>query len=385
MIRLKHLPIVLKLIYRNRTRSILTVLGVAVAMFLFCAVQSMQKGVRRATEVSANDTTLVVYRENRYCPFSSRLPQHYQSRIESIDGVVSAVPVRILVSNCRASLDVVTFRGVGEAEFIEHYVPKFEIIDGSPQEWERRTDAAFVGESLANRRGIVVGQTFSAAGIDVYIAGIFRSDEPQDQNAAYSHLSFIQEAVNKGGTGGVVTQFNVKVTDPSLLEPVAAAIDEEFAHDQDPTFTSPEKAFVARAATDILQIVGFAGWLGWGALAAVFALVANAIVLAVQNRIRDHAILQTLGYSGGLIAQLIVVEGLLLGLLGGAIGAAAAFATVRMGRFSMTMEGLNVEIASDASILITGLAISIILGMLAGLFPAWQASRREIAACFRAA
>jgi putative ABC transport system permease protein len=384
MIRLKHWPFVLKHIYRHRTRSILTILGVAVAMFLYCAVQAMQEGVRAATEVSANDTTLVVYRENRYCPFSSRLPQHYQSRIESIPGVVSAVPVRILVSNCRASLDVVTFRGVGTDAFLENYVPKFDLLKGSAEEWERRTDAALVGESLAARRGITVGQRLSAAGITVYVAGIFRSDEPQDQNVAYTHLSFVQEAAQRGGTGGVVTQFNVKVDDPSRLEAVSTAIDEEFATAQDPTFTSPEKEFVARAATDILQIVQFASWLGWGALAAVFALVANAIVLAVQDRVRDHAILQTLGFSSGLIARLIITEGLVMGLLGGGLGAIAAYVLVSQGRFSLTMEGLNVEIASDPSILFVGLIVSVLLGVVAGLIPAWQASRREIAACFRA-
>jgi putative ABC transport system permease protein len=384
MIRFKHLPFVFKHVYRHRTRSLLTVLGVGVAMFLYCAVQAMQKGVEASTQVSANDTTLVVYRENRYCPFSSRLPQHYGSRIEAIDGVVSAVPVRILVSNCRASLDVVTFRGVGREEFLAHYVPKFDIIRGSAEEWERRSDAALVGQSLAARRGIDVGQRLSAAGITVYVAGIFRSDEPQDQNVAYTHLSFVQEAAERGGTGGVVTQFNVKVDDPARLDSVARAIDAEFANDQEPTFTSPEKAFVARAATDILQIVEFASWLGWGALAAVFALVANAIVLAVQDRVRDHAILQTLGFSGGLIARLIITEGLLLGLIGGGLGALAAYLFVSRGRFSMTMEGLNVEIASDPSILFTGLVMSILLGVVAGLIPAWQASRREIASCFRA-
>ncbi len=384
MIRPKHWPVVFKHIYRHRTRSMLTILGVAVAMFLYCAVQAMQQGVRAATEVTAQDTTLVVYRENRYCPFSSRLPQHYKSRIESIPGVLSAVPVRILVSNCRTSLDVVTFRGVESNAFVGHYVPKFELLEGSAADWEYRSDAALIGESLATRRGIKVGQQLTAAGITVYVAGIFRSDEPQDQNVAYTHLSFVQEAAERGGTGGIVTQFNVKVDDPAQLDVVANAIDTEFASDQEPTFTSPEKAFVARAATDILHLVSFASWLGWGALVAVFALVANAIVLAVQERIRDHAIFQTLGYSSGLIGRLIITEGLVLGIIGGGCGAGAAYLFVSQGRFSMTMEGLNIEIASDPSILFVGLAISVVIGTVAGLIPAWQASRREIAACFRA-
>jgi putative ABC transport system permease protein len=116
----------------------------------------------------------------------------------------------------------------------------------------------------------------------------------------------------------------------------------------------------------------------------VFGLIANAIVLSVQSRVRDHAVLQTLGFSGGLIAQLIVAEGLVMGVVGGCLGAAGAYLMVSQGRFSLTMEGLNIEVASSPSILLTGLVISVLMGVVAGLVPAWQASRREIASCFRA-
>ena len=384
MFPFRFIPLVLKHIVRHRARSLLTIAGVAIAMFLFCTVQAMQSGVTAATEVTAADTTLVVYRENRFCPFTSRLPQHYQARIEQVPGVRSVTPMRILVSNCRASLDVVTFRGVPQEQFVEHYIEGMRIVEGSIDEWTRRSDAALVGESLAARRNIKVGDRFSAAGITVYVAGVVGSDEPQDRNVAYTHLPFIQEAAQRGGTGGIVTQFNVKVEDPEQLDTVAKAIDAEFARDQEPTSTHPEKAFVARAASDVVEIVNFASWLGWGALAAVFALVANAIILAVQDRVRDHAVLQTLGYSGTLIGGLIIAEGVVIGVVGGLVGAVLAFVVVSQGRFSLTMEGLNVEIAADPMIVLLGLGMSVALGVLAGLVPAWQASRREIATCFRA-
>lgn len=384
MIPLRFIPLVVKQITRHRVRSLLTIVGVGIAMFLFCTVQAMQSGVEAATHVTATDTTLVVYRENRYCPFTSRLPQHYQRRIEAIPGVASVVPMRIHVSNCRASLDVVTFRGVPEEPFVLHQASEFDLLAGSIDEWTRRGDAALVGETLASRRGIDVGDRFSAAGITVYVAGIIASDEPQDRNVAYTHLPFIQEATQRGGTGGIVTQFNVKVNDPARLESVAGAIDAEFASDQEPTSTYAEKAFVARAASDVLEIVSFASWLGWGALAAVFALVANAIVLSVQDRIRDHAVLQTLGYSGSLIGRLVVAEGTLMGLIGGLLGAVAAYIVIRRGSYSLSMEGTNVEVVSDPMIILVGLGMSALLGVLAGLMPAWQASRREIASCFRA-
>ncbi|HEV2296048.1 MAG TPA: ABC transporter permease [Tepidisphaeraceae bacterium] len=384
MFALKFIPLVVKQVVRHRTRTLLTVGGVAMAMFLFCAVQAMQAGVKEATETTAKDTTLVVYRQNRFCPATSRLPQYYGDRIAKIPGVVSVVPMKIVVTNCRTSLDVITFRGVPEDQFVEKYAPTFNVIDGSATGWQSRTDAALVGETLANRRGWKVGDQFDAVGITAYVAGIIRSDQPQDQNVAYVHLDFIQRASGDRKLG-VVTQFNVKVADPAQLESVAAAIDAEFARDSEPTQTSAEKAFVARAAADVVSLVGFTKWLGWGSLAAVLALVANAIVLSVQDRIREHAVLQTLGFNGRLIAMLIVAEGLLLGLMGGLLGVAVALAVLRWGQFSISSEGLSIQMSAGLSVIVTGLIVSATLGVLAGLVPAVQASRREITSCFRAA
>jgi putative ABC transport system permease protein len=392
----KFVPVVVKQLWRHRVRSVLTLGGVAIAMFLFITVQTMQDGVRRATEAAAGDTTLVVYRANRFCPATSRLPEHYVRRIEEIPGVVSALPVKIVVNNCRASLDVITFRGVPGEDLLGEeraggdraggggWADRWKFLEGSIEEWRRRSDAAVVGEALARRRGFKVGQSFDSSGVTVTVAGIVRSPEPQDQNVAYVHLDFLQRAAGKGGGLGVVTQFTVRVDDPAKMGAVAAAIDEAFRTEADPTTTRPEKAFVAQAGADIVEIVKFTRWLGWGCLAAVLALVANAIVLSVQDRIREHAVLQTLGFRPGLVARLIVSEGMLIGLVGGAIGTGAALAVVHLGQFSLSQEGLSITLGASWSVLVWGLAISTGVGVAAGLAPAWRAGRREIAGCFRA-
>src|SRR5688500_15606746 len=194
MVSPKYIPLVVKQVVRHPTRTLLTVAGVATAMFLFCAVQAMQAGVEAATEQTAADTTLVVYRENRFCPAASRLPEHYADRIAKVPGVVSVVPMRIEVTNCRTSLDVVTFRGVPPAAFERHYAPSLEVISGSVADWAARSDAVLLGETLARRRGLSVGDRFDAFGMTVHVAGVIRSDEPQDLNVGYVHLPFLQQS-----------------------------------------------------------------------------------------------------------------------------------------------------------------------------------------------
>ena len=377
-------PLVWKQILRSPIRSSLTIAGIGVAMFLFTTVETMRAGVEAATTEQAGDATLIVYRENRFCPFSSRLPQYYGDRIERIDGVRDVVPMQIHVSNCRASLDVVTFRGIPEEDFKTILKGGNQISSGSVADWNRRSDAALVGESLAIRRGIKVGDRFSAAGITVYVAGILSSDQPQDRNVAYVHLPFLQETIIRGGTGGIVTQFNVNVTDPTKMEEVAASIDAEFRHDEHPTTTRSEKAFVGRAARDIVELVSFAGWIGWASLATVLALIGNAIILSMRDRIRDHAVLRTLGWTGPLLAWMVLLEGAILGFFGGILGGVGAELLIRFGRFSMTMEGLNVEIVSNPTLAITGTSVAVCLGILAGAVPAWRAAHTEIAQSFRA-
>ncbi|MFA9478142.1 ABC transporter permease [Phycisphaerales bacterium AB-hyl4] len=374
---------VFKQILRRPTRSGLTVVGVAIAMFLFAAVQTMQQGLETTTRQTAEDTALIVFQQGRFCASTSRLPERYGQAIAQMPGVKRVTPMRVVVSNCRAGLDVVTYRGVPAERWADEHGVTLKMLDGSLARWQQRRDAAIVGRTLAQRRGVQVGDSLEAAGVRVQVAGILDSDDPQDLNVAYVHLDFLQRAVGPDQLG-VVTQFNVQVDDPQRLDATAQAIDERFAHDEAATATSSEKGFIAQAAGDAVQLIAFTRYVGWGCLIAVLGLIANSIVLSVQDRIKEHAVLQTLGFTGGQVARLIVVESLVLGLLGGLIGCGVALWVMHAGQFALSSEGFSIPFIASPATLLWGLLISMVLGVAAGLVPAWQASRREIASCFRA-
>ena len=372
----------LKQLTRHRMRSLLTILGVAMGMFLFGTVETMQRSLRQATEINANDTTLVVYRENRFCPATSRLPEHYESTIRKIDGVKEVIPIQIVVNNCGASLDVIAFRGV-PPEHLPRYAPRLEVTNGSLEDWKKRSDSALLGRHFATRRGLKVGDRFDAAGVTVTVAGIIDSDEPQDNNVAYVHLDFLQQASTAGL--GVVTQFNVKAVSADQIERIANEIDATFATDQQPTDTKPEKAFFAQTASELIELVGFTRWLGIGAVAAVLGLVANAVLLVVRSRVKENAVLQTLGYPQRAIAVLVSIEGILLGLIGGVVGVTAAYLFLKWQSFTIGNEGLTMSIVPDIVIILRGLGVAFALGLLASLYPAWQAARKPIVQSLRAA
>ena len=360
---------------RHRLRSLLTVLGVASGMFLFTAVETLQRSLAKATEAGAADTTLVVYRQNRFCPAASRLPEHYAADIRRMEGVREVIPVKIVVNNCGASLDVITFRGVPD-ELLRRFAPEIEIIQGSEREWLRTDDGALLGEVFARRRGLKTGDRFDAAGVTVNVSGILRSPFPQDNNVAYVKLPFLQQA-SKSGLG-VVTQFNVRVHESKDLDRVAKAIDEFFRSGQEPTDTRPEKAFFAETASELIELIGFTRWLGVGAVVAVITLVANALLLIVRGRVKENAVLRTLGYPGRAIACLVVSEGGMLGLIGGVVGVGLAAAFLRWQSFTMGNEGQTLAIQPDATVVAGGVAAALLLGVVASLWPAFLAMTQPI-------
>ena len=369
-----------KQVKRHRLRSLLTLAGVATGMFLFATVETMQSSLRRATETNTEDTVLVVYRENRYCPATSRLPEYYADQIARIPGVAEVMPIQVVVNNCGASLDVIAFRGV-PPENLRNFAPEIEVVDGNFEDWARRSDAALLGINLAGRRDIRVGDQFDAAGVTVYVAALITSDGPQDNNIAYVHLPFLQQASRVGL--GVVTQFNVRIQPSHRLDSVAQAIDLHFASDAQPTDTRPEKAFFASTARELVELVSFTRWMGLAAVMAVMGLVANTVLLAVRSRVTDHAIMMTLGFPDSAIGYLVMAEGLLLGLLGGAVGVAGATAWLYWQSFTLGNEGLTLAFLPDWRVFARGTVWSLTLGFLGGIYPAWMAMRQSMASGLR--
>ena len=372
---MKLLTLATKNLTRARLRTLLTVLGVTAGMFLYAAVETMQDSLAAATEGAATDNTLIVYRENRFCPSTSRLPEHYGPTIEAIPGVKRVLPVQITVNNCGASLDVITFRGIPPGG-LKSYNLNLKVVAGSYDDFLARTDGALVGGHFAQRRGLEPGDKFEAVGVNVTVAGIIESDSPQDNNVAYVHLSFLQQASRVGL--GVVTQFNVKVASASQLEPVADAIDATFSADQQPTVTRPEKAFFAETARQMIELISFTRWLGLGAVVAVLGLVGNAVLLIVRGRTKETAVLQTLGFSRVRIAVIVLWEGLILGLLGGLLGVGAAMLFFHWQAFTLGNEGLTLALTPTVGIMGKGLVVSLALGLVASLYPAWKATSRPL-------
>jgi len=80
----KFAPYVLKSLLRHRARTLLTVSGTAVALFVFAFIGAAQQGLADMTRGKQAERTLIVFQANRFCPSTSRLPQDYEDTIEKV-------------------------------------------------------------------------------------------------------------------------------------------------------------------------------------------------------------------------------------------------------------------------------------------------------------
>ena len=246
----------------------------------------------------------------------------------------------------------------------------------------RLPDGALVGRAVARRRNIDPGDRFTIGGVTVTVAGIFTSPVPSEEDYIYTPLEFLQRQRGRSDAG-LVTQFEVVLKDGADPESVGRAIDELYRGGPVATDTRTKGVFQADSVADLAELVGFAHWLGLACVGLVLMLVATTTVMAVQDRIREHAVLRTIGLNERRVFGLVMVESFLVSLAGGAIGVAAAIAMLTFGHFSMGTEGVVIAFGPSLSVALVGLATAAGAGLLAGIVPAWQATRSEIVVALR--
>lgn len=375
-------PYVLRSLWRNRTRTVLTVSGTAVAMLVFCFVDAAREGVDRLGRRARADRTLIVFQANRFCPATSHLPEDYGPTIARVPGVADVLPIQVFTNNCRASLDVIVFHGLPPRR-----LPAARDLTLLAGDWDRfyqQHDAAVVGRAVAARRRLGVGDKFTIGKVSVTVAGVFAAEQPAAENYIYTHLDFLQRTPGLRAVGRV-TQFEVRLAEGADPQAVGAAIDDGFRAGPAPTDTRPQAAFQASSLTDVVEMIGLVQYVGYACVGLVLALVATTTMMAAQDRALEYAVLQTIGFSPPRLFRLVVAESVVMSLAGGLAGVGLAMAALFWSAPAVGAEAVTIALAPSAQLAWSGAAVSGLVGVVAGLSPGWRAARADIPAALRGA
>ena len=375
----KFFPYVLKTLWRHRARTALTVSGSAVALFVFCFVGSVQEGLNHLQSQQEAKRSLIVFQANKFCPATSNLPQDYDRKIAAIPGVREVVPIKVFTNNCRASLDIVVFYGIPPQQLRK--ARDFKLVTGSWGEFEKHQDAAMVGERVAARRSLKVDDRFSIGQHTIIVAGIYQSNNSAEENYIYTHLDFLQRG--EINTVGTVTQFEVLLSTDAKPLAASRAIDKALEGESVATDTRAKGAFQLKSLGDLTELIQLSHYLGFACVGLVLILVATTTLMAVQDRILEHAVLQTIGFTPIRIFGIVLTESVIVSLLGGSIGVLAAIIALMTSGLAVGAEAVTIAFTPTWSLALNGVIVAAITGLLAGLPPAWQAARTEIVPALR--
>jgi putative ABC transport system permease protein len=381
---MKFLGLIFKSARRSKRRTALTVLSVAIAVFLFASLRAVLDGFTAATEASSS-TRIVTIRSTSLI-FS--MPMSHAETIRGVSGVRDLTWAN-------------WFGGIYKdpnnffAQFAiepESYLRMYPEILLTPEERKAFLDdrtACIVGDGLARRYGFKVGDritlqvgipTYGSRDFDFTVRAVYRSGGAAvDNQSMFFNWKYADErSVVKGQVGWFV----MEIANPDQATQVALTIDRKFENSPFETKTDTEKAFQSSFVSMFGNLNLLLGSIGIAVVITTLFVAGNTMAMSVRERTTEIAVMRTLGYPAGTIFLLVAGEALLMAVVGGALGAGLARALVNAHVMSMSAAFIP-EFGVSTPNALAGLGLGALIGLLAGLVPATMASRLRIVDALR--
>ncbi len=383
---MKYLSLVWSNLKRKKLRTILTVLSIFVAFLLYGFLVAIKEGLVGGVSLAGEDRLVVRHKVS----FIQTLPQSYQARIANVHGV-EAVAHFTWFGGLMPGKPKEFFATMPTepAAFLDIY-PENLLPADQRELWLRTRTGCIVGRGLANRFGWKVGDRFqltspiwgAPANSDAWefeICGIFDGAKKNtDTSGMYFRYDYLEETRQK--EKGKVGWYVLRIKEPDRAPEIAKQIDALFENSPHETKTETEAAMIQGFA----QQMGDIGSIMTAVLSAVFftiLLVAgNTMGQSIRERTEELGVLKALGYTNSLVLVLVLAESLLIALLGGLGGLGLAWIFTLQGNPVPNMLP-NFYLPDRA--LVIGVILAFALGLVAGVFPAWQAMRLQIAVALR--
>ncbi|MEZ5337119.1 MAG: ABC transporter permease [bacterium] len=362
-------------------RSLLTIGSVAVCVFVFSLLLSLDEGVSAMLERSSDAGVLIVFEKYKACPPYSRLPVGYAAQIAAIEGVSAVTPVRFLLSDCGTTTNLIAVHGIEPAEI--RTFRELEVDEAAWQAFESEKGGAMVGRKAAEKYGWQPGQTVTLAqlrGVSFTVRGVFDSGGSSLDEVVLVDREYLEQSINEIG---VVTMFLAKVGDGQSGGVVADRIDGNFANYATMTSSTPEKGFMAQQISGFSELVAFAQLIAWVSLGLLMLATANSVSMGLRDRMREVAQLKLLGFDSRLAAQLIVLESLLTGVLASLLGVGLGIAVLGNGMASVSVEGYTMYPQFAAATAVASFVAGVGMCLAGGYLPARRGAMQPIGLALR--
>jgi putative ABC transport system permease protein len=376
---MKYLPLLWANLRRKRLRTTLTFLSVVVAFLLFGLLEAVGYALTGGAELAGQDRLVTQHRVS----LIQYLPKSYLDRIRAVDGVRVATSQDWFGGLYRDDRTQITATAVEADTFFQVY-PEFAVSPEHMKAWHSTRTGAIVGSDVADRFGWKVGDKVPLRSNifrkregsdtwDIDIVGIYHVDNGDNTNL-FLQYDYLNEARTYGHdeVGWII----MRIADPSRAAAIESTIDALFANSSAETRTTTESAFLQGFANQMGNIGRIVTIVAAAVFFTMLLVTANAMAQSVRERVRDIAVMRTLGFSNGSVVALVLAEGLAMTVTGSVIGLWLGDALAKS--VGKQMQQFLPLMMTPPNSYIAGLALAVGLGVLSCAIPCLQVWRLEI-------
>ena len=382
---MKFLPLVWKNIWRRKFRTIFTLLSIFIAFVLFGILMTIRQSFTFGVEIAGADRLVLIHKVSLIMP----LPVSYKDRLQQTTGVELASHQTWFGGIYQDPSNFFANIAVEPDVFLQIY-PEFVLPADQADAWKNDRQGAIVGRDLVERFGWKIGDRIPLTAPiwlpkgggttwEFNIVGIYDGADAVDKTQMFFRYDYLDE--NRANGEGQVGWYVVKISDPEQAVDLSRTFDDMFANSSAETKTTTEKGFVEGFAKQIGDIGSIMIAISSTVLFMFGLVAASTMAQSVRERTSEFAVLKTLGFSGPAILSLVLVESLFIAFTGGLLGLGLAWTFVTVtGDPTNGMLPIFVLPPRD---LVIGVALMVLMGLLAGVMPAVAAMRLKITDALR--
>ena len=368
-------------ILRHKLRSVLTILGVAVAVMAFALLRTVVTAWHAGVEASAANRLITRHAVSFVFP----LPLAYRERIAKVLGV-NKVTYAVWFSGVYIDKNQFFARLAVDSETFFDVYPEFQIDKEQFAAFKRERNAAIIGIDIAQRYNLKIGDIMPMEG-DVFpgpwefvVRGIYTPrDQTTDPATMMFHYKYIEERIRQEmpDRAGEIGWYIVRIDDPENSAAISEEVDKLFANSRAETKTETERAFQQSFLSAASAIITAMNIMSFVIIGIILLVLGNTMVMSARERTHEYAVLKALGFSAGQIFFLIAGESLILSLLGSALGLAVTLPAVAGFERALPKGWFPVFYIKPETVVIA-CAAGLLVGIVASLIPMRRVVRTRI-------
>ncbi len=368
--------------------SLVIIVGIAGSVAVMVSLLAMAEGLSSTISSTGEMDRVIILRDGSSSELSSGVAMTELDTVSSSPGIKSIDGEPMIAAELFAIIDLkkkgaestsnLPIRGVQPASF--RIRPEVNVIEG--RNFTTGTAEIIVGKGANNQyEGLEIGDQIKVRDSFATVVGIFSSNGDVHESEIWADLATAQGLFRRGASASSMI---LKLDSPDSFNEVGLFVESypnlELKVQSESDFYENQSS-----GADLIKVFGqVVGYIM--AIGAVFAAL-NTMYSAVSTRLVEIGTLRALGFKGTTVLLALLIEALLLATIGGLLGGAIAYilfngytvSTLAGASFSQTAFAFAVT----GEIIQQGLTLALVVGFIGGVFPAWNAARRDITEALR--